>query len=171
MTTPLTPARLSEIRARAEAATPGPWDAEDLPMTEVEPCPRHDDGNYGIQFCGCKTDAQKESIAEDAAFIAAARQDVPDLLDELESALASERAKTAAAEATIARVLVIAETYEYTRLAVVLSAAPTAAFDAALAEARAEAMDEAFEIMRHLVGYRNAIELKNRAAEIREAQK
>ena len=72
--------RLSEIRARAEAATPGPWVAEredDYEWTVVgstyEP-----DCRYVIADCGF------DSPQSNATFIAHARADIPYLLAEVE---------------------------------------------------------------------------------------
>ena len=80
--------RLAEMRQRAEAATPGPWAqgmVGDSVINEVD-CSAtfgfievnaelSDDGNFGVS---------------DADFIAHARQDIPDLLAEVER-LSAER--------------------------------------------------------------------------------
>ena len=74
----LTDERIAEIRARVEAATPGPWEVDD---------------KYSDQFVVCELDEYVAVSAStdadigldgraDAEFIAHARQDVPDLLDE-----------------------------------------------------------------------------------------
>ena len=73
MTEPMTPERLAEIEARAEAATEGPWEAWDR----------------GIGFevhvnAECLNSEFRETFRQaDAEFIAAARTDVPDLLAEV----------------------------------------------------------------------------------------
>ena len=73
MTDPMTPERLAEIEARAEAATEGPWEAWDR----------------GIGFevhvnAECLNSEFRETFRQaDAEFIAAARTDVPDLLAEV----------------------------------------------------------------------------------------
>jgi hypothetical protein len=64
----LTNDELAAIRARVEAATPGPWRTHIYPMGEST--------IYGVGTCGAGP--------EDLAFIAAARTDVPDLLAEVE---------------------------------------------------------------------------------------
>ena len=80
--------RIAEIRARVEAATPGPWEQGmigDSLINEVDysasfgfievNAELSDDGQYGVA---------------DATFIAASRQDIPDLLAEVER-LSAER--------------------------------------------------------------------------------
>lgn len=77
MTSPLSPEREAEIRARAEAATPGPWAPDDV---------------YGLvrptQIDGfahpCERAAAQQQTATDAEFIAHSRADVPDLLAEVD---------------------------------------------------------------------------------------
>lgn len=78
----MTPAELAAIRERAEAATPGPW-------TER----RNDDEDNDFLYSIDGADGQPIVKAdcgvyppdkEDATFIAAARSDVPALLDEVE---------------------------------------------------------------------------------------
>ena len=77
--------RLLEIEARCKAATPGPWKAEIGPLITIEAEPlRHGLAGWPI----CDMDMKVELIAPDqpmadAAFIAHARQDVPDLLEEV----------------------------------------------------------------------------------------
>ena len=72
----LTPERLEGIRERADAATPGPWAAKcsghDYPYIETE--------KRWQLACG-------EDFAKmpDAAFIAAARTDIPDLLSHIDA--------------------------------------------------------------------------------------
>ena len=80
--------RLAEIRARVEAATPGPWEVDD---------------KYSDKFVVCELDEYVAVSASadadigldggpDAEFIAHARRDIPDLLDDLD-ALRAERDK------------------------------------------------------------------------------
>lgn len=75
MTTPLSDERLAEIRAREQAATLGPWKA-----TRVYEITSHclPDGHLIIG------EVDEDGTRNDATFIAAARQDVPDLLAEVE---------------------------------------------------------------------------------------
>jgi hypothetical protein len=93
--------RLDEIKARAEAATPGPWHAWDRGIgwevhkgEERAPCGRSCDELNG-EFRGTFT-------REDAAFIAAAREDVPWLVSEVER-LTAERDALAAQVARLAK--------------------------------------------------------------------
>jgi len=66
----MTPERLADIKARAEAATPGPWGAVDFALST---------------YCGFNNDSLAEpSTFEDAVFIAYSRQDIPDLIAEVE---------------------------------------------------------------------------------------
>lgn len=74
--------RLDEIEARADAATPGPWEAHELEAAEY--CVlrvSEGDDDYGDDVCsaGSMTDAQ---------FIAVAREDVPWLAEQLRDARA-----------------------------------------------------------------------------------
>ena len=84
---------LDAIRARCDAATPGPWKAvaywHDGPMSDVM-------SPSGEPFC-CVSFEKPDAALEDATaqFIAAARTDIPALLayiDELERDLLNERA-------------------------------------------------------------------------------
>lgn len=81
-TTPLTSKRLEEIKARADAATPGPWEFEPQEVEEDdEPCtgawvPKACPFTYG--------DGLYYMDDANAEFVANARQDVPDLLAEVE---------------------------------------------------------------------------------------
>jgi hypothetical protein len=77
---PLTPARLSEIRARAEETTDGPWTVEEMPETGECRIIRE------FEFFGDQIEeVVRGGLDRDhAAFIAAARQDVPDLLVEVD---------------------------------------------------------------------------------------
>jgi len=88
----MTPEELAAIRARAEAATPGPWKVDEGlaladPLLEGE-------GDWYRQIEGW-TNTGYEWLClspEDAAFIAHAREDIPRLLDEVEALRAwSER--------------------------------------------------------------------------------
>ena len=73
MTDPMTPERLAEIEARAEAATEGPWEAWDRGIGfEV-----HVNGE------GLNSEFRETFRQADAEFIAAARTDVPALLAEV----------------------------------------------------------------------------------------
>lgn len=78
--------KIDEIRAREQAATPGPWYwEEDLLLTTYETHlvmkPFHDDDTYETSTC---------VMPYDADFIAAAREDTPYLLSEIER-LTAER--------------------------------------------------------------------------------
>lgn len=80
MTDPLTPAELAEIEARAEAATEGPWETRGLDV--YQPAGRH------IAYTGPQREQDyPESCRRvddaNAAFIAAARTDVPRLAREV----------------------------------------------------------------------------------------
>ena len=82
MTEPMTPERLAEIEARAEAATEGPWHAWgrgigfELHLGAAAKC--------GQIRCEDVNGEFRETFKRaDAAFIAAARTDVPDLLAEV----------------------------------------------------------------------------------------
>ena len=82
--------RLDEIRARAEAATPGPWAAEREDDYEwiVVGGTYEPDCRYVIADCGF------DSPQSNATFIAHAREDIPYLLAEVErlrAALEGER--------------------------------------------------------------------------------
>lgn len=70
---PLTAEQLAEIKARAEAATPGPWKRFHMDRFSInnEPLEKH--------ICGVSQESE-----HDAAFIAHAREDVPALLAEVE---------------------------------------------------------------------------------------
>ena len=73
--------RLDEIEARANAATEGPWEHEPPPGPGEDPMrpicvyPKEDGGTL----------AYVQPLEADAEFIAAARTDVPWLLDQVES--------------------------------------------------------------------------------------
>lgn len=82
----ITKERLAEIKARAEAATPGPWEPFEWYHS--------DDGGWAavgphhVDVDGYEPDEPGSLIHEratlDAAFISAARTDVPDLVAEVE---------------------------------------------------------------------------------------
>ena len=77
---PMTEERLFEIKARAKAATPGPW--YHVLAAIVGTTPRPDDDNT---TCICNTEwGNSTNIQPNAEFIAAAREDVPALLAEVE---------------------------------------------------------------------------------------
>lgn len=76
--TPMSPERLAEIKDRADQATSAPWKREGLyVITET-----------GEQIADCEwlasSDEEWAQFEKDADFIAAARQDVPALLAEIE---------------------------------------------------------------------------------------
>lgn len=86
----MTDAELAKIRARAEAATPGPWVSTDIVDDADEFC-----GYWSIQKPGDTARDRwliddMETITgqdiADADFVAAARTDIPALLDELAAA-------------------------------------------------------------------------------------
>lgn len=77
----MTDEQLAEIRARCEAATPGPWrslvEGRDFDSgSSFIDTPLADERGQGIEVSGA-TDADQD-------FMAAARQDVPDLLSEVD---------------------------------------------------------------------------------------
>ena len=77
MTDPMTPERLAEIEARAEAATEGPWEAWDRGIGfEV-----HVDGE------ALNSELRETFRQADAEFIAASRTDVPALVAALRAVL------------------------------------------------------------------------------------
>lgn len=79
MTTPLSPEYLAEIAARAEAATAGPW------CTDGAEIYQGDEYAWNAFWVGetCRAD-EADGGTVDAAFIAAARTDVPALAAEVE---------------------------------------------------------------------------------------
>lgn len=93
----LSPARLAEIRARVEKATTGRWvhgvviRCMDSPGMELcddpsSPFVAHEDSPSNIATCWPHDVGFRLTAAEaafNASFIAHARQDVPDLLDEV----------------------------------------------------------------------------------------
>ncbi len=105
--------RLAQIRARADAATPGPWHRVGPPWNNDVPfvIAGHHDPRVGRFICDLDLIFSDEAAEDrdhvaDGEFISHARQDVPDLLDEvlrlteverqrdvLEAALADARAE------------------------------------------------------------------------------
>ena len=73
MTDPMTPERMAEIEARANAATPGPWEAWDRGI------------GFEVHVNGEELNSEfRETFRQaDAEFIAEARTDVPALLAEV----------------------------------------------------------------------------------------
>ena len=69
--------RLAEIRARVEAATPGPWEVDDKYSDGFVVCELDE---YVAVSTSTDADIGLDGRA-DAEFIAHARQDIPDLLD------------------------------------------------------------------------------------------
>lgn len=84
MPEPMTTERLAAIRARAEAATEGPWEACEGGEPSIWSPSRIVIGNY-TQRDEWESAAWEDGSPEDRAFIAAARTDVPDLLDHIET--------------------------------------------------------------------------------------
>lgn len=84
----LTPKQLAAIRERADAATPGPWEIEDNLYQCVLRTPnRH--RAFARLYCGDTVHnipnyGTPKMMRADAAFIRAARDDVPALLAEVE---------------------------------------------------------------------------------------
>ncbi|GEL95375.1 hypothetical protein [Cellulomonas composti] len=85
----LTDDRLAAIRARVEAASEGPWTviAHDHARSRHETTermwvwgPRHSVAQVGL----ADVDDEADPIRADAEFVAHARDDVPDLLDEID---------------------------------------------------------------------------------------
>ena len=78
MTTPLSDERIAEIRERCDKATPGPWSVDE------------ESGDVWVPSIWRSVaiiedlDLPLVNPAADRAFIAAARTDMPDLLDEVE---------------------------------------------------------------------------------------
>jgi hypothetical protein len=84
--------RLAEITARAEAATPGPWCTDGWEIYQGAP----EDVPNLLKWIGetCRPE-DTEGAAADAAFVAAAREDVPALLAEIEQSRTAARAAAA----------------------------------------------------------------------------
>lgn len=81
--------RLSEIRPRCEAATPGPWVRTGTKAQLVDSRPEE---KYGIRSIAVEIWSDIEANAE---FIAHAREDIPNLLDRTERAEAKRDAAAA----------------------------------------------------------------------------
>lgn len=79
MSTPLTDADITAILARAEAATPGPWAVSGYHEDDYGP---HVSGANDAGVCIVCSEHPRETA--DAAFIANARTDIPDLCAEVE---------------------------------------------------------------------------------------
>lgn len=97
----MTPARKAELRALCEAATPGPWESHALGGGKGHGSHysvRRDDGisDADSHVAVCKRG--NHDNARNAAFIAAARTAIPELLDALEAA-ENERRGVGTAEA------------------------------------------------------------------------
>jgi hypothetical protein len=73
----MTKEQLAAIEARATAATMGPWEGH----ANAGVVSKHTHDDVFETGCGCCT--EKDLSAEDAAFIAAARVDVPFLVAEV----------------------------------------------------------------------------------------
>lgn len=117
MAEPMTPERRAEIRARARAATPGPWAYEltgdkdntwniGLVLGEDDEQPLSgqielEQGDVIEAIC----EASLDGTPDDAAFIAHARTDVPDLLGEVDQLTA----RLGALDAALDRAATIAE--------------------------------------------------------------
>lgn len=90
-TTPLSAAQLTKIRARCAAATAGPW-MKDPPWGLPWEVGAHSMTDRGVTVARTLGDAapqncpqeNSEQAIHDATFIAAARADVPRLLDEVD---------------------------------------------------------------------------------------
>ena len=85
MSAPMTPERLAEIRARVEAATEGPWEADN----DCDPGvwgPEHIIVGHYAAHDDMDTSMWEDGSESDREFIAAARTDVGDLLAEVERA-------------------------------------------------------------------------------------
>lgn len=132
MTDRLSAADRAAIRARCEAATPGPWQRDDgndasgyivVVTLAFDP----DGPNYAPDdnYCVVACDEDYPMKATDADFIAAARSDVPRLLDALEAAEAKTQAALTALD--MAAVQLIAARAEVGRLRAALDPFATAA--------------------------------------------
>jgi hypothetical protein len=74
---------LQAIWARCEAATPGPWDSDQCGAIVCKPQGPRGGGDYLVGHANGGTKGQLDKVAN-AAFIAAARADVPALFAEVE---------------------------------------------------------------------------------------
>ncbi|MFI8865306.1 hypothetical protein ACIGNW_00080 [Streptomyces sp. NPDC053707] len=95
MSTPMTPDREQEIRAREQAATPGPWQREDN-QRRLERFVSTEDGVLSINFGYLGNNNQA-----DTEFVADARSAVPELLAEVDRL----RARVAELEAQAEKVV------------------------------------------------------------------
>ena len=96
----MTPERLAEIRQRADVATPGPWSRHDFAFAgQDEPSSivvfrgTEFDWNavmYDNEFV-CEMPTWDRQEDDDALFISHARQDVPDLIAEVDRLAAENR--------------------------------------------------------------------------------
>ncbi len=81
---PMTEERIAEIRARAEAATPGPW----WTHKSFEVIYGQKSGFDSLIVCALESEdfmySKERDMQANAAFIAHAREDIPALLDEVE---------------------------------------------------------------------------------------
>ena len=102
----MTPEQLAEIRARSEAATPGPWECiESFPPGEYALAARPPDEAFPLTLAVVGNDDAWEDAEANTQFVAHARTDIPALLDyieELEAKLSltydeAERVETALA--------------------------------------------------------------------------
>ena len=105
----MTPDEFAEIRAREQAATPGPWRTHDTYVPGGGYCMTvlSGEGNYTEPrawlptFSNDTGSPMKRNVEADAEFMACAREDVPGLLEHLEAQYA-----LIAEARTVARVLV-----------------------------------------------------------------
>lgn len=74
-------ARLAEIRARADAATDGPWDYGDQSATIHAPSDDYKQVAHFMSEPGAGMEWDMDQVRANAQFAAAARSDVPFLLD------------------------------------------------------------------------------------------
>ena len=83
----LTPAELAEIRARCDAATPGPWQTEKgrVLTTEIGYLVAVAESVPASFYTAKPAGSLYERMAANAAFIAASRTDVPRLLATIEA--------------------------------------------------------------------------------------
>lgn len=86
----MTPERLAEIKARCETATPGEWEPRGCDLVVVVDQKSRMETTVAEAVRGYETG--------DAEFIANSRQDIPDLVAEVERAQLNERAAVEAAD-------------------------------------------------------------------------
>lgn len=79
----LTDARLAEVAARCAAATPGPWQEKRFDESQTVILPSVDDSKRQPMIGTISVGFLRPDGYANAAFITAARQDVPDLLADL----------------------------------------------------------------------------------------